>query len=41
MKLKNSNCGETQKLKLGGNLRPQMEMKLKNLNFDETEKLKL
>ena len=36
MKLKNSNCGETQKIKWG-----EMEMKLKNPNCDETKKLKL
>ena len=41
MKLKNSNCDETQKIKFWWNSRNQMVIKLKNINCDKTQKLKL
>ena len=41
MKLKDSNCDETPKLKLRLNLKMQIAMKLKNQNCDKTQKLKL
>ena len=37
MKLRNSICDETQKLKLYWNLKTQIVTKLKNSNFDETK----
>ena len=36
MKLKNSNCEETQKLKLWQNLKIQIVMKLNYSNYDKT-----
>ena len=41
MKLKNSNCDETQTLILWGNSKSLIVMKLKNANCNETQKLKL
>ena len=41
MKLKNSNCDETQKLNFFSNSKTQIMMKLKNSNCDQTPKLKL
>ena len=41
MKLKNSNCDGTQKLKLSRNSENQIVIKLKNSNSEETQKLKL
>ena len=44
MKLKNSNCDKTKKLKLGKKnkrKKTQIVMKLNNSNCDETQKLKL
>ena len=40
MKLKKSNCDETQKLKLLGNSKTQTVMKLKKSNCNEAQKLK-
>ena len=37
----NSNCDETQKIKLWWNSKTQIVMKLQNSNCDETQKLKL
>ena len=37
MKLKNSNCDKTQKLKLWWNSKTKIVMKLKNSNCDETQ----
>ena len=34
-------CGETQKLKLGRNLKTQIVMKLKKLNCNETKKTQI
>ena len=41
MKLKNSKCDETQKLKWQINSNTQIVLKLKNLNDDDTQKLKV
>ena len=40
MNIKNSNCDEIQKLKLGLNSKTQTVTKLKNKHCDETQKLK-
>ena len=39
MKLKNSNCDETQKLKMRSNSKTLIVIKLKNSKCDETQKL--
>ena len=39
MKLRNSNCDETQNLKMSCNSKNKNVMKLKNSNFDETLKI--
>ena len=41
IKRKNSNCDETQKVKLSLNLKTQIVIKLKNSNCDKIQKLKL
>ena len=41
MKLKNSNCDETQKLALWWDSKTQILLKLKNSNSDKTDKIKL
>ena len=41
MKLKNSNCDESQKIKFRWNSKTQIVIKLKNSNCDATQKRKL
>ena len=41
IKLKNSNCYETQQLKLGLKIKTQIAVKLTNTKYGETQKLKL